>query len=502
MMGCTGFTAPSRRREAVALLSLVSLHVLLATDSTAQTVVPADPGLVEFGVGSTTPTSVSLTWTAVGDDGHTGTATYYDLRYAVWDITEENWDSTTQVSGEPDPQPSGSAEAFTVTDLAPGTTYFFALKVGDEVPNWSALSNVASAATLPLPDTTALALSDIPVASTVAGDYTFTHESDDAREEVSEVPSSTQLRRWYSTLDHRWGFQVPAGSSAIFHLEASRPDNSDGDNFAFEYSTNGSVFTHLVTVASPVEQTYCVPLPSGLSGAVVVRVVDTNHVQGRQSLDRICIDYMDIETTSGETMHVHDMLVTHGGTGIKQTGICTVWIHDQADHPVIGATVCASYSGPTTGSRSGVTGQDGSATIESPKTGPSPYEWCFEVTGVTQASYAYDPTANVVTTACESGWIPLRTAPSPAQVEFVLAVGQFVLQQGQQVLQFSLPEPAHVELQVFSAGGRRVATLVDDWRPAGVHEATLDASGLGSGVYFLRLEAGDQRDTRRVMLIK
>lgn len=48
---------------------------------------------------------IMLDWTATGDDGMTGTATLYDVRYlADQPITEGNWDSAGQVRGEPTPQ--------------------------------------------------------------------------------------------------------------------------------------------------------------------------------------------------------------------------------------------------------------------------------------------------------------------------------------------------------------------------------------------------------------
>jgi hypothetical protein len=39
---------------------------------------------------------------------------------------------------------AGSSETLTVTGLSPDTTYYFAMKTADEVPNWSGLSNVAN----------------------------------------------------------------------------------------------------------------------------------------------------------------------------------------------------------------------------------------------------------------------------------------------------------------------------------------------------------------------
>ena len=91
--------------------------------------------------------SITLTWTAPGDDGNTGTASTFDIRYSTSPMTEDNWDEATQCEGEPTPQPAGSKEVFTPTGLSPGTTYYFALKTADEVPNWSGLSNCVSATT-------------------------------------------------------------------------------------------------------------------------------------------------------------------------------------------------------------------------------------------------------------------------------------------------------------------------------------------------------------------
>jgi hypothetical protein len=93
-------------------------------------------------------TSITLNWTAPGDDGDVGQATAYDVRYSTSPITEQNWDSATPVDGEPAPSPAGSAESFTVSGLQPSTTYYFAIKTSDEAGNWSGLSNVAMVTTI------------------------------------------------------------------------------------------------------------------------------------------------------------------------------------------------------------------------------------------------------------------------------------------------------------------------------------------------------------------
>ena len=96
--------------------------------------------------------SMDLSWTATGDDGMTGTASVYDLRYSTSMIDSGNWGSATLVIGEPAPLVAGSSQSMTVTGLNPSTTYYFAIRVRDE-SLWSSLSNVAIRATTNLPDT-------------------------------------------------------------------------------------------------------------------------------------------------------------------------------------------------------------------------------------------------------------------------------------------------------------------------------------------------------------
>jgi hypothetical protein len=84
---------------------------------------------------------MTLVWTAPGDDGHTGTASAYDLRYHTSLISNANWEQATKVNGLPVPNANGHIESFTVTQLACSTEYHFAVKAHDEVPNISGLSN-------------------------------------------------------------------------------------------------------------------------------------------------------------------------------------------------------------------------------------------------------------------------------------------------------------------------------------------------------------------------
>ena len=108
------------------------------------------PAALALAITGQTDSTVALQWTATGDDSLTGTATTYDLRYSTSAITAANFASATAVTGEPTPAVAGTVQIATVHGLSRQVTYYFAMKVADEVPNWSALSNVPSVTT---PDT-------------------------------------------------------------------------------------------------------------------------------------------------------------------------------------------------------------------------------------------------------------------------------------------------------------------------------------------------------------
>ena len=96
--------------------------------------------------------SVALTWTTPGDDSLSGTASQFDLRYSTTAITAANFAAATRWTGTPAPGPSGTTQSATVTGLQPSTSYWFAIKTADEVPNWSGISNIISRTTLAGPD--------------------------------------------------------------------------------------------------------------------------------------------------------------------------------------------------------------------------------------------------------------------------------------------------------------------------------------------------------------
>jgi phosphodiesterase/alkaline phosphatase D-like protein len=96
--------------------------------------------------------SVKLKWTAPGDDGTAGRASQYDLRYATFAITAANFSTATRYTTITIPSVAGVTDSCTVTGLTPSTTYWFAIKTADEVPNWATVSNIVTTTLPAAPD--------------------------------------------------------------------------------------------------------------------------------------------------------------------------------------------------------------------------------------------------------------------------------------------------------------------------------------------------------------
>lgn len=172
-----------------------ALSDTITVSAPADTTAPA--AVTDLATGAVTSSSIALSWTAPGDDNNTGTATTYDVRYSTSAINSENFDSAIQATGEPAPSIAGSSETFTITGLSANTTYFFAIKTSDEVPNTSAISNVPSGTTSAAGDTTApAAITDLALSGAAASsiNLSWTAPGDDGN---TDTATSYDIR--YST---------------------------------------------------------------------------------------------------------------------------------------------------------------------------------------------------------------------------------------------------------------------------------------------------------------
>jgi hypothetical protein len=78
---------------------------------------------------------------------------------------------------------------------------------------------------------------------------------------------------------------------------------------------------------------------------------------------------------------------------------------------------------------------------------------------------------------------------------------------GQTLIRYQLPRRADVELDLYNLAGQVVRKLVSSEQNAGAHQVVWDGRDergrtVASGVYLCRLTAGDQKQVRRMALVR
>ncbi len=70
------------------------------------------------------------------------------------------------------------------------------------------------------------------------------------------------------------------------------------------------------------------------------------------------------------------------------------------------------------------------------------------------------------------------------------------------LISYELPSHSDIKIDIFDIVGRKIATIQEKEKPAGVHNVIWNAENLSSGVYFYKLQADDFEGTRRMILVK
>lgn len=69
-------------------------------------------------------------------------------------------------------------------------------------------------------------------------------------------------------------------------------------------------------------------------------------------------------------------------------------------------------------------------------------------------------------------------------------------------ISYQLPEAEFTVIKVYDVLGKEVASLVNEYKAAGSHVIEFDASKLSSGLYLYKIEAGNFRQTKKMLLLK
>lgn len=125
----------------------------------------------DLAVGMATRDSMTLTWSAPGDDGMSGKVSSYDLRYATTGpiTSDADFEAAVQAAVRSLPQMPGSTETCTVQNLEMSTCYWFSVRAIDDGGNQGALPAMSASAFTLGGDGISHAAGDSPCGGTVAG---------------------------------------------------------------------------------------------------------------------------------------------------------------------------------------------------------------------------------------------------------------------------------------------------------------------------------------------
>jgi hypothetical protein len=232
------------------------------TFTTEQAIVPdttAPSPITNLSSSNITQTSADLAWTAPGDDNITGTAQSYDLRYLETLLSETTWNTASQLNGLPTPSTPGTQQSYTTTGLSPNTTYYFAIKTSDEIPNTSIISNIVSITTEAIIPTAIPGCTD-----TTAANYDSEATEDDGS---CEFPSTPILGCTDTTATNYNAEATENNDSCIFPEPEPEPvpgcTDTSATNYDSQATENDNSCTFPTPAPTPPSTSSGQPAPSG-----------------------------------------------------------------------------------------------------------------------------------------------------------------------------------------------------------------------------------------------
>ncbi len=404
---------------------------------------------------ASTTNSITFNWTAAGDDGSSGIAAQYDIRYSESPITEANWDQASQVDDEPVPAAAGSLESYTLNNLSDGTTYFVALKVADEVPNWSDISNVL---TVEIPeDTVTLRIDNIQITNVTDTSAVVVWVSNEPATsqlyygQTTALGLSTDLDTNHVAGGHSVLLTGLTPSTAYYVRVASRDvrDNEIQSPY-YQFATNEPV-----APAQPI--TDLVAEAGEDNGEIDLTWTVPGHY------DSYIIGYSteDIDITSWNAVTVYD-----GPAPIDSGDVQRFTMSDlELGELFYVAIVSVRHNG------------------------------------------AMSPLSNVDTAVSKFSIIAgVDDEDSGLPIDFELAQNYPNPFNPSTTIEFAVPSSSRVRLTVYNTLGQVIEVLADENMSAGRHSVEWDGTGNGirvaSGVYLYRVEAGDFAETKKMVLTK
>ena len=231
--------------------------------------------------------------------GFTYAATYTEARFTD---TSSDSDGTVLGWSWDFGDGNGSNSQNPTHTYASGSTYVVKLTVTD---NHGATATATQDVTVEDPPfVNFYASSELTSGGTLSGNLNATKLNDGAVESVTERESGGKPANRYSWAEHRWTINVDSSGDASVVINAWQSSSTDGDTFDFEWSSNGTNWSPVFNVSaiSNPGTPRSFGLPTGTSGTVYVRVIDTNRASGNRSKDTVHVDLLMVQVAnaSGE----------------------------------------------------------------------------------------------------------------------------------------------------------------------------------------------------------
>jgi hypothetical protein len=160
--------------------------------------------------------------------------------------------------------------------------------------------------------------------------------------------------------------------------------------------------------------------------------------------------------------------------------------------------VTATFTGPTSGTVTGITGTNGIVVLKSTSLKTSTGQWCFNISGVTLSGGNPAGATTSFTPGCE-----LKSATMPIGTDLTTDLSVYPNPvKGKARIAYSVAQDGPVRIAIYNNLGQPLTILVNEYLEEGNYSTAWSATGYQEGVYICRMTNGNQVISKTFILKK